>query len=52
MIDRLREANEDDVAAALACSYVAELGEIEPVKLLEFFNCMLDRLVGPRGEDD
>ena len=52
MIDRLREANEDYVQEALACSYVAELGEIEPAMLLEFFHCMLDQLAEPRGEAD
>ena len=50
-ITRLRQADEDDVEAALADSYVADaLQGIAPDVLLEFFKRMLDRLIGP--EDD
>ena len=51
LVASLREADEDDVEAALADSYVADaLQGIAPDVLLEFFRRMLDRLIGP--EDD
>jgi hypothetical protein len=40
----LRAATEDDVQAVLGDCCVPEPGS--PVELLEFFNCMLDRLIG------
>jgi hypothetical protein len=47
----LRNATEDDVAAALAGSYIAEdLAQVEPAALLEFWNRMLDQFIGERGD--
>jgi hypothetical protein len=40
---RPRDLTEDDVTAALKASYVPELMDIEPAKLLELFNLLLDR---------
>lgn len=52
-IERLRNATEDDVEAAMCDSYVEkELGGVERAALLEFWNCMLDRFLGARGEHD
>lgn len=51
MIDRLREATEDDVEAALKGSYVEEVcAGTEPAALLEFWNRMLDRFIGERED--
>ena len=51
MIERLRNATEDDVEAALAGSYVENIGgAVEPAALLEFYHRMLDRLVGERND--
>ena len=45
--DRLRSLDEDDVIAALDGSYVEDtLDGIAPVCLLEFYNRMLDRVIG------
>ena len=44
---RLRSLDEDDVIAALDSSYVEDvLDGIAPVALLEFYNRMLDRVLG------
>lgn len=44
---RLRQLDEDDVIAALENSYVEDtLDGIAPVALLEFYNRMLDRVIG------
>lgn len=49
----LRAATEADVAAALKGSYIEDtLAGIEHAALLEFWNRMLDRFIGVRGEDD
>ena len=51
MIERLREADEDDVEAALAGSYVEDVfAGTERAALLEFYHRMLDRFVGPRED--
>ena len=53
MIDpkNLRNATEGDVQAALAGSYVQdECADVEPAALLEFWNRMLDRLIGERDD--
>ena len=53
MLDRdaLRNATEDDVAAALDGSYVeTDLAHVEPAALLEFWNRMLDRFIGERDD--
>jgi hypothetical protein len=45
--ERLRSLTEDDVIAALGNSYVEDtLDGIAPVALLEFYNRMLDRVIG------
>jgi hypothetical protein len=44
--NRLRQATEDDVGAALVTRCV-DLPLTTPVEALEFFNCMLDQLLGP-----
>jgi len=50
-LQRLREATEDDVEAALTGSYVEEqLAGIERAALLEYFNRMVDLIVGPRDD--
>lgn len=44
---RFRSLDEDDVIAALENSYVEDvLDGIAPVALLEFWNRMLDRVIG------
>lgn len=49
---KLRTATEDDVTAALKDSY-AELPLSTPVDALEFFNRMLDQMLGEGvGEDE
>ncbi len=53
MIDRdtLRHADEDDVEAAIAGSYVEdELAATDRAVLLEFWNRMLDRFLGARDD--
>lgn len=53
MIDAeaLRNATEGDVEAALAGSYVQDIcGHVERAALLEFWNRMLDRFIGERGD--
>ena len=48
MRDQLATSTEDDVTAALAESYVAEMLQgIAPAFLLEFFLRMLDERLGP-----
>lgn len=52
-LQRLREATEDDAEAALRGSYVEDtFAGTERAALLEFWNRMLDRFCGARGEDD
>lgn len=47
LTERLRNLDEDDVIAALENSYVEDtLDGIAPVALLEFYNRMLDRVIG------
>lgn len=49
---QLRHADEDDVEAALAGSYVEDvLASVERAALLEFYNRMLDRAIGARDDD-
>lgn len=49
--ETLRNATEDDVQAALAGSYVEDvLGHVGPAALLKFWNRMLGRLIGERGD--
>jgi hypothetical protein len=51
MSEQMRNATEDDVEAALSGSYVEEaLAGTERAALLEFFQRMLDRFVGPRDD--
>jgi len=48
---RLRDATEDDVEAALESSYAADvLHGIAPDVLLEFFNRMVDQMIGREEE--
>jgi hypothetical protein len=47
----LRNAAGDDVEAALKGSYVVDVcGNVEAAALLEFWNRMLDRFAGERGD--
>ena len=49
--EALRNATEDDVQAALAGSYVEDIcGNVEPAALLDFWDRMLDRLIGKRDD--
>ncbi|MEO7551021.1 MAG: hypothetical protein ABIT09_07765 [Croceibacterium sp.] len=42
---------EDDVAAALSGSCVADLSHrVEPAELVEFVDCLADRLFGPPAD--
>jgi hypothetical protein len=51
LIDELRNATETEVQAALAGSYVeADLAHVDRAALLEFWNRMLDRMVGERDD--
>lgn len=45
-LSALRGLTEDDVELALGDSYVGDLADIEPAKLLELFNLLLDRFAG------
>lgn len=50
-IQKLRQADEDDVAAAIAGSYVEDtFADTEHAALLEFFNLMLERGLGERDD--
>ena len=50
-IARIRAVPEDDVAASLDGTCVAPLAHrVEPAELVEFVNCLADRLFGPAEE--
>ena len=46
-LERLRAATEDDVRVACADAYV-DLGDKSPAELLDFFNRMIDLVIGDK----
>lgn len=48
--ERLRNVTEHDIEEALRDSCIADLlHRVDPAELVEFLNCVADRLYGPKG---